>query len=299
MTEVSVSDIAAAEPLATTTAAVSMENKSRVPVLAEPISTSLQIPSSHRTVLTTVHAWPSLEPLSFQRYPCALLNEGMRKDLLHRAIIYEGDNTRQGTAHTRHRTQMNYSMHKIRPQKGTGMARLKDRANPMLRGGGVAHGPNARKNFRTGLQRKVYDYAWRCALSHKYARGDIIVVDGEICAPAKVKGKDTATRWLNNVFSEQGWGKGAGTSLFLTREKLATDTFARIMMDLEQARRADSRRDVDWPVEWAVWRDTHEVDVKNILEAGRIIIERDALWDIWQERKPDEKQRSTPLPLEL
>lgn len=168
----------------------------------------------------------------------------------------------------------------------------------MLRGGGVAHGPNARKNFRTGLQRKVYDYAWRCALSYKYARGEVIVVDGEICTPEKAKGKDTATRWLNNVFTEQGWGKGAGKSLFLTREKLADDTFAQLMMNLETARKAESTRDEAWPVEWAMWRDIQEVDVKNILEAGRIVVEKDALWDIWLERKPDEKQTPPTLQVE-
>lgn len=59
---------------------------------------------------------------------------------------------------------MHYSGKKIRPQKGTGKARLGDRGSPMLRGGGVAFGPKPR-NFKTQLPRKVKEMGLRVALS--------------------------------------------------------------------------------------------------------------------------------------
>ena len=123
------------------------------------------------TTTATLHAFPSLEPTRFATYPSTHLLVPLRKDILHRAVIYEGDATRQGTANTKWRSEVHGSNRKIRPQKGTGSARLGDKKSPMLKGGGVAFGPKPR-DFATGLNRRVYDLAWRIALSYRYRTGN-------------------------------------------------------------------------------------------------------------------------------
>lgn len=173
------------------------------------------------------------------------------------------------------------------------MARLSDKKNPMLRGGGVAHGPHPR-DFGTDLPRKVYDTAWRAALSYKYTRGELVVVRGKIGVPAAVRATadvGVATRWLNNLFAAQQWGKGAGKSLLITAPKSEDDVFVQVMTALEKRRRGQGRYDrgekPEEPVEWAMWRDTNKVDVKNLLEAGRVVVEEAALKRIMEMRGRD------------
>jgi hypothetical protein len=108
------------------------------------------------TTQCTLHDFPSFEPTSFVTYPSTHLQMPLRKDILHRAVIYEGDMTRQGTASTKYRSEVHGSNRKIRPQKGTGAARLGDKKSPMLKGGGVAFGPKPR-DFSTELPRRAGD----------------------------------------------------------------------------------------------------------------------------------------------
>lgn len=122
-------------------------------------------------VLATVYSFPHMEPLRFTEYPVNQLHLPLRRDILHRAVIYEADNHRgMSTANTKWRSEVHGSGRKIRPQKGTGRARLGDKKSPMLRGGGVAFGPKPR-DMSTKLPRKIYDLAWRTALSYRYRRG--------------------------------------------------------------------------------------------------------------------------------
>src|SRR5690242_9859770 len=119
------------------------------------------------SVLTTIHKFPTMEPIRFDSYSSKYLYLPLRRDLLHRAVIFEGDATRQGTASTKTRFEVHGSHRKIRPQKGTGKARLGTRQSPMLKGGGKSFGPHPR-DFSTELPRKMYDLAWRTALSWRY-----------------------------------------------------------------------------------------------------------------------------------
>ena len=218
-----------------------------------PVS-SLNTNPSEPQVLTTVYSWPTLEPLRFEYYPTQYLKLPLRRDILHRAVIYEGDKTRQGTANTKWRGDVRGSRKKIRPQKGTGRARLGDKKSPMLRGGGVAHGPHPR-DFSTGLQRKVYDLAWRTALSYRYKMGQLIVVDNKIALE-----RHTGVRLLENIFAGNGWGNKEGRSTLVTtawREKLFRE-----MAEIGRH---------------GVVKDMYDVDVKDLLKTGRVIIEKQAL----------------------
>ncbi|KAI8942970.1 hypothetical protein NX059_001009 [Plenodomus lindquistii] len=213
-------------------------------------------PIEEQKVLATIHRFPSLEPLRFQHYPANHLYLPTRRDILHRAVVYEGDNTRLGTASTKTRHEVHGSRRKVRPQKGSGRARLGDKKSPMLRGGGVAFGPKPR-DFGTHLPKKVYDLAWRTALSYRFRKGELIIVDNAI------ELESPSTRLLEDVFKHHQKQLGKGRSLLVTLDERPL---------LEQA-----LADMDRQEQALTW---DEVDVKNLLELSRVIIEREALHNI-------------------
>lgn len=187
-------------------------------------------------------------------YPSQHLHLPLRRDILHRAVIYEGDRTRQGTASTKWRKDVHGSNRKLLPQKGSGRARVGDKKSPTRRGGGVAFGPHPR-DFSTGLQRKVYDLAWRTALSYRYRRGELIILDNKISLE-----RHTGARLLTNIFNGNEWGAGFGRSTLVTsayRERLFREM-------------AEIRTH-------GIVKDMFDVDVKDLLETGRIVIEKQAL----------------------
>ncbi|KAF5385497.1 hypothetical protein D9757_005335 [Collybiopsis confluens] len=100
----------------------------------------------------------------------------IRRDILHLCVNYYRDSLRQGSANTKTRGEVRGSGRKIRPQKGTGRARLGDAQSPMLRGGGVAFGPRPR-DFSTKLPRKVVQMGMRVALSSKIAENSLGVME--------------------------------------------------------------------------------------------------------------------------
>lgn len=117
-----------------------------------------------------IRAEPSYVPLSSY-----VFNEKPRRDILHAAVVYYLDGLRQGTGSTKSRGEVNYSGRKLLPQKGTGQARRGSRGSPLLRGGGVAHGPKPR-DFSSKLNRRVREMALRSALSLRWRTGDLHVV---------------------------------------------------------------------------------------------------------------------------
>ena len=209
---------------------------------------------TQRKVISTLYDFPTLEPVRFLQYRSDHLHLPLRRDLLHRAVVFEGDRTRQGTASTKWRNDVRGSSKKIRPQKGTGRARLGDRKSPSLRGGGVAHGPHPR-DFSTGLPRKVYDKALRTALSYRYRRGQLIIINNNIGIP-----DDCKPAYLQSIIDKNQWGSKFGRSLLVTEEK--KERLAEFADELGGEVRVLDREDVD---------------VKDLLKGGRVIIEKIAL----------------------
>ncbi|KAF3049294.1 54S ribosomal protein, mitochondrial [Didymella keratinophila] len=221
-------------------------------------------PFEEQTVLATIHQFPSLEPLRFEEFPSNHLYLPTRKDILHRAVVYEGDMTRLGTASTKNRWEVRGSARKMRPQKGSGAARLGDVRSPTIRSGGVSHGPRPR-DFSTELQKKVYDLAWRTALSYRFRKGELIIVDNAI------EIESPSTRLLEHILKYQAKQRGGkGKSLMVTLEE-------RPMLEtaLEELDSGDTT---------LLW---DEVDVKNLLEGSRVVIERAALNNILLSHQED------------
>ncbi|KIX08759.1 50S ribosomal protein L4 [Rhinocladiella mackenziei CBS 650.93] len=211
-------------------------------------------------VLTTLYAWPQLEPSRYALFKSWCLDAPMRRDILHRAVIYEADATRQGTASTKWRFEVHGSNRKLYQQKGTGRARVRDKKSPIRRGGGVAFGPKPR-DFSTELQRKVYAQAFKIALSYRYRKGELIILDNKIRLP-----ENTGARFLNNVFEANRWGKGNGRSLLVTSTLEAGDP--EIFKEMREIGEHGSLKDIK------------DVDVKDLLETGRVVIEQSALLNL-------------------
>ncbi|KAK1502559.1 ribosomal protein L4/L1 family protein [Colletotrichum costaricense] len=235
------------------------------------------------SVPVTVHAFPTLEPQSLESYSTKHLYLPLRRDLLHLAVVYEGDSTRQGTASTKTRWEVRGSHRKLHPQKGTGRARAGTKQSPIRRGGGVSHGPKPR-DFSTSLNRKVYDVAWRTALSYRYRRGQLIVcedgmelplpqdflalTDGGFVGPKIAE--EYRRKWMMQVLEANQWGKAHGRTLFITNGDRP-----RLEETMETV--GDQGRCLG----------VHDVDVKDLLEEGRVVVERAALNEMIESHQSD------------
>ena len=133
----------------------------------------------------------------------------------------------------------------------------------MLKGGGKSFGPHPR-DFATGLPRKMYDLAWRTALSYRYRKGELIICeDGMDIEHPK-------TRFVKQIFEHNHWGRENGRTLVVTGS-FRTNLF-RALRDAGEDGRVEILK---------------EVDVKDLLELGRIVIEKSALDEMLREHESD------------
>ena len=92
--------------------------------------------------------------------------------IVHRALVRQMNNGRQGTVSTKTRTEVRGGGRKPWRQKGTGRARAGTSRSPLWRGGGVIFGPKPR-DYSTKMNRKERRLALRTALQ---SRTDQMVV---------------------------------------------------------------------------------------------------------------------------
>jgi large subunit ribosomal protein L4 len=94
--------------------------------------------------------------------------------IVHRALVRQMTNARQGTASTKTRAEVRGGGRKPWRQKGTGRARAGSIRSPLWRGGGVIFGPKP-KDFNLKMNRKERRLALRTAFSSRVE--DLIVVE--------------------------------------------------------------------------------------------------------------------------
>ncbi|GGD89918.1 50S ribosomal protein L4 [Aureimonas endophytica] len=123
-----------------------------------------------------------------------------REDILQRMVRYQLAKRQQGTHQSLGRAEIARTGAKLYKQKGTGRARHGSARAPQFRGGGKAHGPQARSHAHD-LPKKVRALALRHALSAKAKAGGLIVVDELVAAEAKTKAvaKTFETLGLSNA----------------------------------------------------------------------------------------------------
>jgi large subunit ribosomal protein L4 len=101
--------------------------------------------------------------------------EASAANLLHRAVVRQLANARQGTASTLTRAEVAGGGRKPYKQKGTGRARQGSIRTPLRPGGGVIFGPKPR-SYELAMNRKERRLALRTALMSRIE--DILVVKG-------------------------------------------------------------------------------------------------------------------------
>ena len=100
--------------------------------------------------------------------------EATAKGLVHRALVRQLANARQGTASSKTRAEVRGGGRKPFRQKGTGRARQGSTRSPLTRGGGAVFGPKPR-DYDTKMNRKERRLALRTAFTGRAA--DLIVVE--------------------------------------------------------------------------------------------------------------------------
>ena len=243
-------------------------------------SSPLTEEASASTVLTTIYNFPTMEPLRFESYNSKHLHLPLRRDILHRAVIFEGDATRQGTASTKTRWEVHGSHRKIRPQKGGGVARLGTRQSPMLRGGGKSFGPHPR-DFATQLPKKMYDLAWRTALSYRYRKGELVICEDGM----EIEYPDS--RYVKLIFEHNHWGWEDGRTLIITgsfRENLFE---AMKDSSKDESKRGNKHWSKHGSEVYGRVLTVRDVDVKDLLESGRVVVERSALDEMIRDHSSD------------
>ncbi len=109
------------------------------------------------------------------------------KNIVHRALIRQLNNARQGTASTKTRAEVRGGGRKPWRQKGTGRARAGSNRSPLWRGGGVIFGPKPR-DFDIKMNRKERRLALRTAFFSRLE--DIVVVEDFSTNLPKPKSKE-------------------------------------------------------------------------------------------------------------
>jgi len=115
--------------------------------------------------------------------------------IVHRALVRQMTNARQGTSSTKTRSEVRGGGRKPWRQKGTGRARAGSIRSPLWRGGGVIFGPKPRE-FNISMNRKERRLALRTALMSRDA--DLIVIESFAEKLARPKTKELVTalaRW--------------------------------------------------------------------------------------------------------
>ncbi|WRT67208.1 50S ribosomal protein L4 [Kwoniella shivajii] len=127
--------------------------------------------------------------------PSDIFNQPIRRDILHRCVVWYLSLLRSGTKTTKSRSTVNYSGRKLRPQKGTGRARVGDASSGTRRGGAPIH-PIFAKDWAQSLPRKVRALGLKIALSSKLSSGLLRVVEN--LNEGEWKGTNEARRALSN-----------------------------------------------------------------------------------------------------
>ena len=127
---------------------------------------------------------------------------------LYRAVVSYEANQRQGTASTKTRSEIARTSKKHHRQKGTGWARRGSMRSPLVRGGGVAFGPQPRSYYEK-LPKALRRLALRSALTVKGTEGSVkIIEDFDFSEPS--------TKGFNKIVEACGFG--GQKLLFVTAE---------------------------------------------------------------------------------
>jgi large subunit ribosomal protein L4 len=131
--------------------------------------------------------------------------------IVHRALVRQLNNARQGTASTKTRAEVRGGGRKPWRQKGTGRARAGSIRSPLWRGGGVIFGPKPR-DYSTKMNRKERRLALRTAFNSRLE--DLIVVEDFGSQLERPKTKEV-------LAALERWGVAADDKVLLILKEVA------------------------------------------------------------------------------
>ncbi len=146
------------------------------------------------TFETVVKNWQG-EEVGQKTFDLRVAKEETAVGIVHRALVRQMANARQGTASTKTRSEVRGGGRKPWRQKGTGRARAGSIRSPLWRGGGVIFGPKPR-DFSLKMNRKERRLALRTAFASRVE--DIIVVqefNNELTRPKTKELVGALARW--------------------------------------------------------------------------------------------------------
>ena len=129
-------------------------------------------------------------------------DEAVAAHIVHRALVRQMNNARQGTLSTKTRSEVRGVGRKPWRQKGTGRAREGSNRSPLWRGGGVTFGPKPR-DYSVKMNRKERRLALRTALLSRAE--DMVLVEAFEDRFERPKTRDfidALGRWGVNVNSK-------------------------------------------------------------------------------------------------
>ncbi len=142
----------------------------------------------------TVRNWQGAEAGS-AALDLRVASEENAAHIVHRALVRQANNERQGTASAKTRAEVKGGGRKPWKQKGTGRARAGSIRSPLWRGGGVIFGPKPR-DYSTKMNRKERRLALRTAFQ---SRADEMVVvedfDTQLAQPKTKELTEALARW--------------------------------------------------------------------------------------------------------
>ncbi|MBO4291759.1 MAG: 50S ribosomal protein L4 [Lachnospiraceae bacterium] len=130
----------------------------------------------------------------------AVFGVAVNEHLVHKAVVQQLANKRQGTQKAKTRSEVSGGGRKPWRQKGTGHARQGSTRSPQWKGGGVVFAPVPR-DYTFKLNKKEKRAALKSALSDKVAGGKLIVVDELKFDEIKTK---SFVAVMNNLKVEKG-----------------------------------------------------------------------------------------------
>ena len=108
-------------------------------------------------------------------------------DLIAQVMNVISNQSRKLSAHAKGRGEVSGGGRKPWKQKGTGRARHGSTRSPIWVGGGVAFGPDKKRNYDLKINKKMRIKALKSALSQKLKDGEIIFVDSLVMDVFKTK----------------------------------------------------------------------------------------------------------------
>ncbi len=109
--------------------------------------------------------------------PAKLFSVELNPDLVHQVMVAQLANARQISAHTKTRGEVSGGGRKPWPQKHTGRARHGSIRSPIWKGGGVAHGPRANRNFTKKINKKMRRKALCMVLGEKAKKDSLVLLE--------------------------------------------------------------------------------------------------------------------------